>query len=484
MGAPTFPIHVLSPKMQTFFQEMSRSHGTSIASLPTIAMTILSSSLDNKIHVKIGPEWQQNLTVWVADIQSSGSGKSPAVKKMMAPLVGIQEDAVEHYEKALEEEEIKWEKDNPGNKKGMPLKVTFPKIHIITNLTFESLAKAKQQGCPVYYADELTSIITGSDQFKNGKGDGRETLVKLFDDSYATILRATGFVELRDLTMSIIGGTQPYYWKKHFSDPDIALGGTLSRFLTTYTPTGYQKKTNEVVHGHGLWDMVIKKASSCVGYIEGSHVIPLSGDAYKIFAKREEDLLKSRMYHPTLIQGVIPKYVAYIPKIATLLYLMDILEESVSGGPGFSLPAEITPGYIEKAMEVVDFHLSHIDRSVQIFTEKEEAVQGTDVLQRVLKQLRPGAQDGLILAKDLRAAYNEASAYPVKDKALFGKFVVRCGLTGAVPLWYDKRVQRCYKIDREMEAFLGKGSGCQDDEEAEWVTEEHACSDAGGCSDV
>lgn len=170
-------------------------------------------------------------------VAESGSVKSPAQKIPLLPLFRLQEEAEQDYQDALAgwEERCKAAKDNG---EALPPQPT-PREYFVTDATREAIiliqANQPERGFLGWF-DELSGLIRGQNQYRNGRGTDKEALLSGRDGTAQKVNRASGKrLFVKQSAYSLTGSIQPDTLRSlmgDFSDPS----GQWARFLWCVLP--------------------------------------------------------------------------------------------------------------------------------------------------------------------------------------------------------------------------------------------------------
>ena len=229
--------------------------------------------------------------LWIAVVGESGTtGKSAGLTKAMAPafkrngqMAEESQTAIDRYSaecKAHEQETADWArksaKKDPtaGDPPPKPAAPEAPQL-VVGNFTMESLSDVLfgngRRGV-LAVRDEVSSLITGLNQYKGGAGTDRQDLLQLFDGGRYPINRRGRRVVIEEWSASILGGIQPSSLANIVAKLSLDSDGLLQRF-TIYSAgianEGIDRRPDEAARERyqrivmALPDLIPHQAGAC-----------------------------------------------------------------------------------------------------------------------------------------------------------------------------------------------------------------------------
>jgi hypothetical protein len=169
----------------------------------------------------------------------SGTAKSPTGKTILRPLFKLQADAEQVHQARIEEWKEEWKEAKANAEPGELPQAPVPREYYVTDVTREAIAlvQSQQPGRGFLgYMDELSAVIGGQNQYRNGKGTDKEALLSGRDGTGLKVNRASGKRIFTAVSAySITGGTQPDTLQ-HLMGDFTDGSGQWSRFLWTCLP--------------------------------------------------------------------------------------------------------------------------------------------------------------------------------------------------------------------------------------------------------
>lgn len=219
-----FPIEIFPPTIQAWLKNISNNLSCPI-DYTACGLLAVISVLCGKTSIYI-PEkdWREKAILYMSIIAQPGSGKSPALQKMLAILYQIEEDfqqenelAESHYEEELANYELdlnRWKSQQKSNHGGnRPEKPEKPirKTIFTTDITSEALAEiASNNNAILVFKDEISGWVASMDQYRNGRGEDREFYLSLWNGNFAKVDRKRQKpIIVTDPHVSVLGGVVP-----------------------------------------------------------------------------------------------------------------------------------------------------------------------------------------------------------------------------------------------------------------------------------
>lgn len=160
-------------------------------------------------------------------VAESGTGKSPVQKTILDPLFSLQAEADERCGQAeadYDREIAEWSNNKEGEKPKKPI----PREYYTIDITREAIATIQSQQPErgfLGWVDELSAIVSGRNQYRNGRGTDKEALLSGRDGSPIKVNRAGGKrLSAPQSAYSLTGTTQPDTLKQLMGDFTDAAG--------------------------------------------------------------------------------------------------------------------------------------------------------------------------------------------------------------------------------------------------------------------
>ncbi|ESA34122.1 bifunctional dna primase polymerase famiily protein [Leptolyngbya sp. Heron Island J] len=327
-------------------------------------------------------------------VAPSGSKKSPIQRQILKPLSKFQEEADQDYDWAISEYEVdlrEWELTKKEERCDRPRKPTPHEYHT-ADATREALARIQSQQSTrglLVTPDELAGLFKGQNQYRNGRGNDKESLLTAFDGAGLKVDRASGFrISIPRTSLSITGTIQPDILRGMMGDFSDA-SGQWARFLWCLLPlksAPFPRSTVRYDISERLYDVYRQLAELT------PRCYQLTPEAKVLYADWYDQLDQRRVTETHQgLQAVYSKMQGYTGRLALILHCLNA---SVDG----CLPAE---GVSAKTMTAAIKLTRWFIGQVKLLYAEGDTVDGA--LEPVYtKLIRLSRVRGWLRAKDVR----------------------------------------------------------------------------------
>jgi hypothetical protein len=372
---PAFPLAVLPEPYRTFVTQAARSLDVppDFVALPTLAA--VSTALGRRWCVEVKGDWIEYPLLWVAIVGGSGTRKSQALKKALAPIYALDSREHQRYQEARKA----WEQARTKQGGGAARDSDEPqRRHVFaSDATIEAvMALLPHTPALLLTKDELLHLTTAMDRYAKKSGGGgagdRQSLLSLWSLAPCKVVRKTQPPILVEKPYLVIaGGIQPDNLDKfgESDDPD----GLVARFLWAYPDASASRWTEEVVDTtvEGAYQRAVEALADDNGSAGGERRVPLTADARRRFAAYHDELT----HRIEVVRGRDPAHAAalsklqgYTPRLALVLAAM---RWSSDGGIPPSAPGRggdavvvIDIADMEGAIELAEYFAAHHQRTL------------------------------------------------------------------------------------------------------------------------
>lgn len=228
MTGTCLPIEHLTGEIQRYINNISEMYQVP-RDMVTLAVFVATAVSSGKRITTNDGVYVNRLSLWGTTIGISGAGKSQYLNKVMEPISQRNESLVNETEK--EKREWKGKGKEPESK-------NF-KIHTIT---IEALCKklSIQPDGVLLCRGEISGWV-GSFGKYNKDDSEYATWIEIWDGQTFTVETKNGeekFINVKEPTLSVIGGVQPPILKR-FAKADLLGSGFLGRLLMVWPPLCY-----------------------------------------------------------------------------------------------------------------------------------------------------------------------------------------------------------------------------------------------------
>ena len=430
-----FPWNIFPADVADSFKVLAKSCATSPVVIPGASFCILASALGRSISISPKIGWTEPAIVWHGDIRETGEGKTPPARLLSKSFNERQKAEHERYDKEKAEHDslpANERKDSPPPKQ--------PRGFFLTELTLEGLRNDMRDhptGGVVAIMDELSSFVNANGQYKGGKGNDRESWLKLHDGHPARVGRATGSIYIDGARPSVFGGIQPGVFSRVFQQESglYVQDGTLFRFLLTFEPPRHYVLDDTVWSGdhREAWESILTRAlkwSKEWSEEKDSkpHCLMFDTDAYSAFKDWRNGLDETKQYLHPVLRGFIPKAFTYAVRLAGIIHCLNAFHTGQT--PRKFLGADD----FERARKVVEFYLGQTVDVLQLFRNEEHKPATDDgrmvVLASQISSLRGDVDNGRLAVGYIMDAFNRAvpDVQKFKTPRAFGGFLRDAGL--------------------------------------------------------
>jgi len=453
-----FPWEILPEKLSQSLQQLARACATSATPLPGTCFALMAAAMGRKYSVSPKLGWNEPLIVWIGDIRATGDGKTPAARILREKIEELQKKEHKRFE-----DDTEWFNGLSKEDKLTAIPPVPPRGYYLTGMTQEGL-RDELHGHPtgglVVIQDELSAFLSSQNQYRNGKGDDRETWLKLFDGYDARIGRAKQSILITGARPSLVGGIQPVIFGKAFTSEDgvYLSDGTIFRFLLTYDRSQHYPLTNEIwtEENREVWEPLLLRAFYWTEHYDPIQAIFDSQSQQRFFDWRN-DLDAQKGEIPSILRGFIPKAVSYAVRLAGIIHCLHAFHQG--GAPSKVLNLVD----VERGIRAVEFYLGQIVDAMQLIEDEEHkpADERAMVLAQVLDGLREEVDSGRLSVSFVRDRFNsrvDAQRKFSEDKRskAFGMFLRECGLnvSDGVHDANGQRAVKCLLWNEKTNSFI------------------------------
>ncbi|BAY55896.1 bifunctional DNA primase/polymerase [Leptolyngbya boryana NIES-2135] len=381
----------LRPSLATPLEKIATYLGSNTAAMLTTLLPVAGSLLKTGTQLELirATEFYALPILYTGIVAESGSSKSPTQKTILKPLFRMQAQAEEDHAYALQD----WEAENKRARNSDETPPEKPAVHeyYTTDATREAIVLIQSQQPDrgfLGWFDELSALIGGQNQYRNGKGADKEAILSGRDGTGIKMNRASGkraFVQ--SSAFSITGSTQPDTLRKmigDFSDPT----GQWARFLWTVLPikparfpedeTSYD--ISDFLHGV---------------YVRLESFEPktyrMSTEARSLYARWYNELDDLRLTQPQ--QGLRAVYAKMKGDTGTLALLLHCINSAVDSGRQPS--EEISLETMKAAISLAKFYIGQVK-----LIHAEGGNESGELEQSYTKLIRLSERKGWIKARD------------------------------------------------------------------------------------
>ena len=380
---PAFPVDAMPVKTRAFIRETAKALDCPLDLVGVPVLGACSAAIGNSRRVRMKRDWSPSPSLYLAVVDRSGSGKSPAQKAALEPIMRQQRAYRDLYEEAkrdYEREKAEYDRLPSSEKAGRrpPRKPYFPRTWV-DDATVEALGTRLKENWRGLYLiqDELSGWIAGMNQYKGGKGNDRQKYLQIWGGQTVAIDRKSSdepeIVERPFLT--ICGGIQPSRLKDL---ADSREDGFFERFLVAYPPEnvarpGLDDEISEEAK-KSYHDLIRKLYNLETAEESTPDTVPLTHEAKRAFEEYSNSLADEQEFGalPEGMRAAIPKLREYLARISLIMAVCRIQETDRSDRSDsfpniFDMSAEVVPEEVvaedvERASTLVWYFMEHLKK--------------------------------------------------------------------------------------------------------------------------
>jgi len=299
-----------------------------MVTLLPVAASLLS--IGTELEIDAGMGFYAPPILFTGLVAPSGTKKSPIQRQILGPLLRLQAEADQDYDHDIAAYEIAlrdWDLTKPEDRGPRPRKPS-PREYHTADATREALARMQSQQPErgiLVTPDELAALFKGQNQYRNGRGHDKESLLTAFDGSGLKVDRASGVrISLPRTSLSITGTIQPDILREMMGDFSDA-SGQWARFLwclLPLKPAPFPRQTQP----DGLSEQLYGIYQRLAGFPACCY--PLSPEAKRAFADWYDQLDQLRITETHQgLQAVYAKMQGYTGRLALILHCLDAAVE-------------------------------------------------------------------------------------------------------------------------------------------------------------
>lgn len=381
----------LHPTLAQPLDQLAQWMGTTSMAMLTTLLPVVGSLLPvgTELELNCGTEHTVYPILYTGIVAESGTGKSPAQKTILKPLFRLQAEAEQLYQADLEdwEQERRTAKEADGPSPAKPQ----PRDYFTTDATREAVVQI-QANQPdsgfIGWFDELSGLIRGQNQYRNGRGADKESLLSGRDGSAQKVDRAGGKrLFIARSAYSITGSTQPDTLRSlmgDFSDPS----GQWARFLWCFLPIQSVPYPEQVIR------LDVSSLLYCI-YQRLTDSSPttykLSPEARKLYINWYNELDQLRLAEVRQsLRAVFAKFKSDTGILALLLHCVNAAISVQTPAPAISAET------MQAAINLSKFYLGQ----VRLIHSEGDALEG-DLAPNYCKILALSERKGWVTARDI-----------------------------------------------------------------------------------
>ena len=215
----SFPVDALPGVLKDFVVETANSIGIAPAFIAVPMLSVISGTMGRLFRLQLKKDFSVLPAIWTVVVASSGTGKTPALNKVLEPI--------RYWQKLADQGDPSLEK---------PVEPTFEQF-LVDDVTTAAMAEifAQNPFGVILPQDELSGFLHSFDTYSGGKGvKDLAFWLSAFEGIPVRVNRKTKpkFISAPTPSVAITGGIQPGMLRKSFQkNPQFLDSGLTARFL-------------------------------------------------------------------------------------------------------------------------------------------------------------------------------------------------------------------------------------------------------------
>jgi hypothetical protein len=386
--AEPFPLDALSLPAQHLAEATAKSIGCPI-DFPAVALLAAASGLIGRsASLFIKPGYFAPASLYVALVGSPSSGKSPALRASLAPVLSIAERLHDEWRPKMDV----WKAAKSGDRREEP---DLQRL-ISTDPTTEALGPilAKNPRGLIVAPDEMTRWVMSMDQYKNGKGGDRPFYLSTWNGEPIFIDRAKHMREpivVPHPFLTVVGGLTPDMLST-LPEGQGRDDGFIARLLFAYPDRVKRRYADEGIPddvandwervARGLWSLGMREVDGK----PAPRVVRMDHEAEEEwrawcqahYAEQEADDFRDSL------EGPWGKLEAYAARLALIHHLMNLMSDPTR--PVSDDLPDLPKRILEDAFRLVAYFKSHALRVYAAMGRKAD--DGGDDVRSLVRWIR------------------------------------------------------------------------------------------------
>lgn len=335
----SFPTHLHPAPVAEYVRSAALALGCDEAMIGVAALPVLAAAIGNSYRVELKSSWTEPAILWAAVIQRSGTMKSPALEKALAPINLLELEMRDEYLERMElyeAEQSEYDARSKTDRKKVeaPIKPSRRRYRV-SDTTVESIAfvHAENPRGLLLARDELAGFLGSFDRYNRGGAD-MQSYIEMYDGRFVQIDRKTSkppVMDIRYPAVSIVGTSQPKVFFEDKITPAHFESGFLQRWLIVYPPEQPRRWTDADIDPgvKSRYFDLVRRLSDLPFHGEPQRTGLSRGakDLFKNFCDGNADLIYS------LPEGALRSSLSKIEAIAARLALIFHLCEGGEASP-------------------------------------------------------------------------------------------------------------------------------------------------------
>jgi len=434
VNSDSLPVDVFPIYIRKYIEEASMSFASSPDFIAVSALSALSIAIGNSRRIIVKKGWSEGASLYCAIVANPGSGKSPAIKAALKPIIDIDQDKQKKFEEDLKEYRKQMRDFTLGKIQDEPEKPANGHLYT-SNATIESLSKiaSENQRGIMLYRDELSGWLTSFGQYKGGKGDDKQFYMECWSGSPIKTTRKSGDTMIvRNPFLTIIGSLQPA--TLHLLQQNVE-DGFFDRFLISYPQTEIKEISEDVLSKEtsSLYEEIIYNLYNFDGVIQDDGTIKpffmeIEKGGFAVYKEWHDKLMKESS---TFVDCMVNVFA----KLRTQALRIALIFASIDGSQN------VTINHLKRAFRLCDYFKSQYKKVFHYTGRTEDEIKSSPIMRYMIKKRLTEMTVRILVKNKIPSCRNAKMA---RENI---QFLVDAGFVS----WHEDGKRSRFKINKETE---------------------------------
>jgi hypothetical protein len=340
-GYVPFPVDCLPKAVRDYVEDTCRSLDLKeTSSVAAAALAVIGGVIGASCRIVIKRGYIETPALFVAIVNASGTGKSPAIRSCKGFLQGKQNETFLLYKQTKDEFETEYRrwKNTPKDKRDNEPEEPKPaKRYIIGDITIEAVARRLEENPLglVLIRDELAAFFGGFDAYRKSDTD-LQKWIEIFNSEPLKVDRVSDAVAVENPSISVLGGIQTGILEKQLKErPDFLISGFGARFLFVKPPKSIiywnDNEPDETITAgwENIIETILRERENTVN--DDGRVKPLyfgiTKEGYEIIKKYQRKTADYTRYETqAAVEALLRKAGMIAARLALILHVTGLIE--------------------------------------------------------------------------------------------------------------------------------------------------------------
>lgn len=390
-----FPMESFPPILREFIFQHSQSIQCPEDFMATSVLAVAARCLGTSRCIKLDSKWTELANQYYCIVAPPSSGKSPASKRVLAPIRRMQKaDALRFKDekRAYENDYKEWRVESREARRTgdeIPPEPHYPRSithYWVSDITVETVAlrlhdnadNIRHDPSLLYYRDEILAWIKSLNAYRGGKGGDREFFLSCWSNEDVKVDRKTENETLivSNPALTILGGIQPDLLNELSNDSGKD-DGFFARLLFSFpnTTLGFDPVSSFVPDDdlEVAWETISRRLLSlspeevpgqsvdAISRLHQPKAIPLSDEARLIWNRwhlQDNEIIRN----PKFPQNLISAWGKHRAILARLALVMHYIHGASMPEADYDIDQPISAPAMQAAISIMSYFRSHFQR--------------------------------------------------------------------------------------------------------------------------